>query len=962
MPQPILAHSVENTQSPRGIFAEKISRIAIEGSGIPPALWDASTTALDNADPHGNYEWGEAEHPLYDALGWEYRRFWKNRPEDFGIAILDASGDIWQIVLPDRSPRGYGYKAPKGIGNKAFFPAIDPESLAKIGERYGFSPDPERYWEQFKALGLPLTVTEGAKKCLAAIGQGVICCAVYGNSCLKSPDLDEWKIIHIAMDQDSGFNSKGESKRTNTIRQVLAGSKYLKARGCEVSFIVWDSRDGKGLDDLLINSPIKFFDAIDNPKPKLISIESRINAWEDSDFDHIATSKEELEKLIATLPGLIFIDGATGTGKTEALVSMADDHNLSHIAVTPLRSLCFGVANALDLAIFNDGARGEIDDRVSVVVNSLFKVKPIRAFNLYLDEFEQSLDNLYRGKLCRSNRDKRVKGFEYTVKNAQKTILLSATALPKDLGKIEEITGQRATRIRYRPAQHHPKPALFITHGNGEPGASATAAAMGIQALAVDMQAGKRAIVATDSARNALELSLMGKAWGLQDDQILLYSQESLSDPRVQDFRKCPNKGEWIDRNGIKLLIYSPIMTSGDSIKDPGKQLFDARYAFLTGKSIAPAQALQLINRYRSSLPINIVAPIRGNFTPLIRGNADDANQLGKHLGHGGFLIDSYALGNDRALDWEYREYLEAFVAWARRDGHDVALDPVGHIPEIQRQKLDREIQEWRALPIMQATPIDDARAKIIKTTPEPTIADSLSLRAWEIRRWHGMPWDSPLTIDQIIEEGFGKETKRFKRILELAIEGQAMKNDQSALADLGDCPYLHDLPVAQFRLDLWDKLGILEILEYCLKNPYSQNDPTLRAWWDGLLSFQNDFIKYPKLLGFRFFPGNQQDYGLMIKTIGTIFASLGIKTKSSRSRADNLVRTYSVDPESWQALANRLARYIEESGSEARSTSLGRLLLSALDRGANRGANHAQSGKNQPQSCPSPRAREGDR
>jgi hypothetical protein len=913
-------------------FADRLEQIAVIGSGIPSALWKLNTEILINEEiDHG----GDVSHPLYDALGWNFARFSyraNEKSKEFGIAVRGLGGEVWQVVLPDDTPKGYRYIAPKGIGNRVFFPALDPESLAKIGERYGITPDPVDYWKQFKALGLPLMVTEGAKKALAAIGQGVICCAVYGNACLKSPDLEGWTNIQVAMDQDSGFDSKGRSKRQKTIAHTLASAKYLRARGHEVSFIVWDVKVGKGLDDLLVSSPAKFWDAVDNPTPKLISIESKIKTWKDSDFDYIAKSKAELENLLATLEGVIFVDGATGTGKTETLISLTSNPNLSQIAVTPLRSLCFGVANTLDLAIFNDGHRGEIDDRVSVVINSLHKVRPLRAYNLYLDEFEQSLDNLYRGKLCRKSRGIRIQGFERSVKGADKVILLSATALPNDVQKIESIRGERAKRIRYSP-KAHPKPALMITHGNGEPGASGTANALVIQSLASDIQGGQRAIVACDTARDALQVGLLGEAWGLAKSEILIYSQESISDPRIQDFRKAPNKGEWLAKHQIKLLSYSPVMTSGDSIKNPpGKTLFDSRYAFITGKSIAPAQALQLINRYRSSLPINMFVAEKGRFLPLVRGGSEDALRLGRTLAPGGFLIDDYALGNDRRLDGEYGQYLESFVAWAERDGHSVAFDPTGKIPEIKRENLDEQIAQWRATPIQNATPITDDRAKTIRGIPEPTIADTLSLRAWEIRQWHGLTWDSPLTIDQITEEGFGRKTQKFRKLLELAIEGKATETDRRRWEEIGDSPYLHDLPYAESRLTLWERLGIIEILQYCLKNPYSINDPTLRSWWDGLWNFGGDFQKYPKLLGFTFRPHEQGDYSQMVSTIGLILSSIGLKTISHRSRPQDLARVYQIDPESWEATAQRLARYLKESGEETRSTALGRIILSPVD------------------------------
>ncbi|MFZ9740225.1 MAG: hypothetical protein ACO3EZ_19810, partial [Prochlorotrichaceae cyanobacterium] len=203
-------------------FRQFINQIAIQGSAIPPALWAINTQLILNEHIAPG---GDVSHPLYDALGWHFSRFSysaNEKSKEFGIAIKDYRGAVWQVILPEDNQKGYRYRAPKGIGNKAFFPALDEETIVKVCKRYGIDRQTIGEWDDphqvFRQAGLPLHPAEGVKKCLAILGQGYLSCAVYGQNCLKSPDLAGWAELRIAIDQDTGYTSKGESKARNNRR------------------------------------------------------------------------------------------------------------------------------------------------------------------------------------------------------------------------------------------------------------------------------------------------------------------------------------------------------------------------------------------------------------------------------------------------------------------------------------------------------------------------------------------------------------------------------------------------------------------------------------------------------------------------------------------------------------------------------------------------------------------------
>ena len=200
-------------------FFNRIQEIAIEGSGISPALWSSTVRHLTNQEIEAGHE---VTHPLYDALGWHFARFGNNANEqakEQGVALIDRYGEIWQVKKSSSDSRGYRYVAPKGIENRVFFPLLDDETIVKICDRNGINLPSYEGWldggwsdplDYFHAQRIPLTVTEGAKKALAGLSEGYLVAAVYGKDCLKSPDLIPWceggRTIRIAMDQDFGFD------------------------------------------------------------------------------------------------------------------------------------------------------------------------------------------------------------------------------------------------------------------------------------------------------------------------------------------------------------------------------------------------------------------------------------------------------------------------------------------------------------------------------------------------------------------------------------------------------------------------------------------------------------------------------------------------------------------------------------------------------------------------------------
>ena len=281
----------------------------------------------------------------------------------------------------------------------------------------------------------------------------------------------------------------------------------------------------------------------------------------------------------------------------------------------------------------------------------------------------------------------------------------------------------------------------------------------------------------------------------------------------------------------------------------------------------------------------------------------------------------------------EFANYAYAYSLWAERDGHEVTSVETAYLESLKLESVAKERAIRLAEPIAAAPPIPDDRAKVLRGKPELSNDESLQLAAWDVRRFLGLAWDAPLSTQEVISEGFGRETKRFSTLLTMGFDGFCDELDKSDRAELGETAYLQDLPSRSLRRSLWEKLGVFDILEYCILHEYSRADPHLLKLWEKLGDSGNINDRYPRLLGFKItMPREGEDPSkVMIKNIGMLLRKLGIKTKSRRSRGDALIRIYSVCQDCRSQTVKRLQRFMDER-PDLRSTPFINALLGGVD------------------------------
>jgi hypothetical protein len=262
--------------------------------------------------------------PLHELFGLNFTRF--TQQVRTWALFRQETGEVWQAKIygagqdGDRSGK---YRAPKGIGNRAYFPPVPERVRELIARQYNLTAplQGESFWAWL--LGhpqIPIVITEGAKKALAAISQGVITIAVYGCACGKSPDLIPFfknRKIFVGFDRDTKDKAKKAVKGG-----TFAICRAVFAQEGTPRILNWESSLGKGLDDL----------AAAGINLKVLCTDSLSLSYQDYKEQHrenslnkykpVRVNQKYLDLTDSHDAQLIGLKSAKGTGKTEWLAAI----------------------------------------------------------------------------------------------------------------------------------------------------------------------------------------------------------------------------------------------------------------------------------------------------------------------------------------------------------------------------------------------------------------------------------------------------------------------------------------------------------------------------------------------------------------------------------------------------------------------------------------------------------------
>jgi hypothetical protein len=379
--------------------------------------------------------------PIADALNFRHTRFgWQTKPNLTATLFMGENGETWQAKIfgedgqawlntyQNQGKRTGHYMAPKDIGDKPYLPTIPHEiarqAAAKVSPILELSllewfANNGLFWDWFQEHPeIPLIVTEGAKKALAAISQGYIALSLYGCNCgakdlTVKPELLPYvqnRPIIIGFDHDI----KPETRyKVFKATKRLATAIFVHAKG-QPAIASWNANDGKGLDDLIAHDPQLFHTAIETAQS--------FEKWkfsQYSDLSHYNPLKVNTRYLEMTLPDsarLIALKSPKGTGKTEWIakqVSQAIASGIPIIVLSHREQLVkeltnrFGVAYRTELKELGEGKQfgyGLCIDSLHPKANPPFSPESWEGCWVILDECEQVFWHLLNSNTCQYNR------------------------------------------------------------------------------------------------------------------------------------------------------------------------------------------------------------------------------------------------------------------------------------------------------------------------------------------------------------------------------------------------------------------------------------------------------------------------------------------------------------------------------------------------------------------------------
>jgi Domain of unknown function (DUF3854) len=405
----------------------------IHGSEINPELYSSAVRVvgdLESSTP------GEAETPIHEALNWHYRRFGLLANQSLLAALLlNEDGSCWQAKLstPKRdkqSGKRRKYETPVGNGSRAFLPAIPGQLWETIAQQYEVGCNETSFFWDWIAdrPEIPIVLTEGGKKSLAALSQGYVTIALYGINAGVSkyetiagerihrlkpeliPDLQRFAVegrkFILAFDQDAKPQTRYK------VEGALADlSWHLEQTGAIVNIASWEGQADrcKGLDDLIVNAGVEAWHSA--YKQAVPANEWRIGrqlAAAVKRQPDLKIGDREFSAVVDQLPqaGVVALYGGKGTGKSEAISLMLGDR--PWLSFTPLVSLGRDQAASWGGVFINDGDQigsqilkdGQPVQGASVCIPSLLKVCRVESEILVLDELTATLEFLLGSKLA----------------------------------------------------------------------------------------------------------------------------------------------------------------------------------------------------------------------------------------------------------------------------------------------------------------------------------------------------------------------------------------------------------------------------------------------------------------------------------------------------------------------------------------------------------------------------------
>lgn len=835
-------------------FAELIEREFIEGSAIAPDLFKSTVGFIEDS---GRWE-------THQALGFEVRTQWQTRkPHDFGFlaGLKNEDDSFWQYKpekpLTDSKGKSQKYQTAKGNGSRAFLPPVNQGTRRAIAQRYNCEVPPpgESFWDWLEQHPeIPITWTEGGKKALCLLSLGYVAIALYGvhggyrfdGSLI--PDVARFaqpgRAHTLAFDQDAK-----QKTRYKVERGLTRFGRLLEASGGRVRVASWKSEQGKGVDDLIVQSGVPAWECAYSEALSLLHwqlwqrLENRLT-WQPS----VKVSTHDLSTLSRDqIPdaGIIAIAAPKATGKTKLTARLVQGQE-KVLAASHRIALCRNACERLGL-----NYRGDLDKtpdgrfitgaaytlRVGSCIDALLAINPhqFAGCDLVIDEAVQIVNHLLTSSTCAQDgkRPALLARFHELIRVARRVILADADLDNATLDYFKQLREDDTPVFLIRnDYQTHPYPVRLIQANHFE--------SVSCEVLndLHQLEPGKTLFLATDNKRVTKAIARL-VATSCPDKRVLIINAETSGGEAEREFIQTPDAV--LQRGDYDLIICSPSLATGVSIECQG--VIRKVYGIFTGVSSTDADISQSLARVREPVERVVWVAERGrNWCKVSRSTNPltlktalmQQTSVNVSLIRSSLKEDTIAAVEQ--VDWQSDPHLNLYCKLAaaqnysmlhlrdavlvrlRHEGHQVTIedrqyDPIARFlyrqAATEQKRIDAEaIVNARALTYLEVKGFEQQESR--------SLEDERAIQRFYLCDFYAIDPDS-LTAEFVLWDADGRrrgELLNLEAMLfpDTAIDATARALEKQQSWNKGNCPW--DISGAALRSELRRRLSLDKFLD----------------------------------------------------------------------------------------------------------------------------------------------------